>query len=111
MARPGGPPARRPPSVKGTRDKVKRRSRDLVDLRAVGHEKLRGEHERARLKTNNSPECRNRHDFGYMDLTRQSQRAPSAHEKFPVSGEKTCIDRQQDAAHEIPDMTGVPGWR
>jgi len=58
--------------VKGTRDQVKRRTRDIVGLRAVGHQKLQAEHEWARLKANNSLECRNCHDFGHMDFTRQS---------------------------------------
>lgn len=69
------------------------------------------EREWARLKANNSLECRNCHDFGYMDFTRQSPRAASAHEKFLVSGEKTCIDCHKGIAHELPDMTGVPGWQ
>ena len=65
----------------------------------------------ARLKANNSLECRNCHEFGYMDFTRQSPRAASAHEKFLASGEKTCIDCHKGIAHELPDMTGVPGWQ
>ncbi len=69
------------------------------------------EREWGRLKANNSLECRNCHDFGYMDFTRQSPRAASAHEKFLVSGEKTCIDCHKGIAHELPDMTGVPGWQ
>ncbi len=69
------------------------------------------EHEWARLKANNSLECRNCHDFGYMDFTRQSPRAAKAHEEFLVSGEKTCIDCHKGIAHELPDMTGVPGWQ
>jgi cytochrome c-type protein NapC len=69
------------------------------------------EREWARLKANDSLECRNCHDFGFMDFTRQSPRAASAHEKFLVSGEKTCIDCHKGIAHELPDMTGVPGWQ
>ncbi len=46
-----------------------------------------------------------------MDFTRQSPRAARAHEKFLVSGEKTCIDCHKGIAHELPDMTGVPGWQ
>ncbi len=68
------------------------------------------EHEWARLKANDSLECRNCHDLGYMDFTRQSPRAATAHEAFLVSGEKTCIDCHKGIAHELPDMTGVPGW-
>ena len=69
------------------------------------------EHEWARLKANNSLECRNCHDFDYMDFTSQSPRAASAHEEFLASGEKTCIDCHKGIAHELPDMTGVPGWQ
>ncbi len=69
------------------------------------------EREWARLKANNSLECRNCHDFGYMDFTRQSPRAANAHEEFLLSGEKTCIDCHKGIAHELPDMTGVPGWQ
>ena len=69
------------------------------------------EHEWARLKANNSLECRNCHDFGYMDFTQQSPRAAEAHETYLSSGEKTCIDCHKGIAHELPDMTGVPGWQ
>ncbi len=69
------------------------------------------EHEWARLKANNSLECRNCHDMSYMDFTRQSPRAAKAHERFLASGEKTCIDCHKGIAHRLPDMTGVPGWQ
>ncbi len=69
------------------------------------------EHEWARMKANNSLECRNCHNFDYMDFTRQSPRAANAHEEFLLSGEKTCIDCHKGIAHELPDMTGVPGWQ
>ncbi|MDP6518116.1 MAG: NapC/NirT family cytochrome c [Alphaproteobacteria bacterium] len=68
------------------------------------------EHEWARLKANNSLECRNCHDFSYMDFTAQGRRAVGAHEDYLVSGEKTCIDCHKGIAHDLPDMTGVPGW-
>ncbi len=64
----------------------------------------------ARLKANNSLECRNCHDLDYMDFTRQSVRAAEAHERFLASGEKTCIDCHKGIAHKLPDMTGVEGW-
>ena len=69
------------------------------------------EREWTRLKANNSLECRNCHEFDYMDFTRQSPRAANAHEEFLVSGERTCIDCHKGIAHELPDMTGVPGWQ
>jgi cytochrome c-type protein NapC len=66
------------------------------------------EHEWARLKANDSLECRNCHEFGYMDLTRQSRRAATIHERWLLSGEKTCIDCHKGIAHRLPDMTDVP---
>jgi len=64
----------------------------------------------ARLKANNSLECRNCHDLDFMDFTRQSVRAAAAHERFLDSGEKTCIDCHKGIAHKLPDMTGIKGW-
>jgi len=68
------------------------------------------EHEWARLKANNSRECRNCHEFDSMDFTRQSPRAVSMHSSALASGEKTCIDCHKGIAHELPDMSGVKGW-
>jgi cytochrome c-type protein NapC len=69
------------------------------------------EREWVRLHANDSLECRNCHGFGYMDFTRQSPRAADAHGRFLASGEKTCIDCHKGIAHELPDMSGVPGWQ
>jgi cytochrome c-type protein NapC len=66
------------------------------------------ENEWARLKANDSLECRNCHEFGYMDITRQSQRAATIHERWLLSGEKTCIDCHKGIAHKLPDMSDVP---
>lgn len=82
-----------------TREKFQNRRRELA------------EHEWERLHANNSLECRNCHGFDYMDFTRQSPRAADAHGTFLVSGEKTCIDCHKGIAHQLPDMTGVPGWQ
>ena len=68
------------------------------------------EHEWARLKANDSLECRNCHDFEYMDFTRQNARAANAHSTYLAAGEKTCIDCHKGIAHQLPDMKGVPGW-
>lgn len=67
------------------------------------------EHEWARLKANDSLECRNCHNFASMDFTRQSPRAASIH-KAALSGpnHQTCIDCHKGIAHRLPDMTGVP---
>jgi len=61
-------------------------------------------HEWARFKANDSLECRNCHDFQYMDLTRQSVRAQNMHSTMLASGEKTCIDCHKGIAHKLPDM-------
>ena len=62
------------------------------------------QHEWARMKANNSLECRNCHGADYMDFTRQSPRAADMHSRFLVTGEKTCIDCHKGIAHRLPDM-------
>jgi cytochrome c-type protein NapC len=68
------------------------------------------EHEWHRLKANDSLECRNCHEFEYMDFTWQSERASNQHSTALASGEKTCIDCHKGIAHKLPDMAGVEGW-
>ncbi len=68
------------------------------------------ENEWARLKANDSLECRNCHGFEYMDFTWQSTRASNMHSTALASGEKTCIDCHKGIAHQLPDMSGVEGW-
>ena len=68
------------------------------------------ENEWARLKANDSLECRNCHEFEYMDFTWQSERAASQHSTALASGERTCIDCHKGIAHQLPDMSGVEGW-
>ena len=65
------------------------------------------EHEWARLKANDSLECRNCHNYNSMDFTRQSPRAAKIHEAALGSGAQTCIDCHKGIAHHLPDMTGV----
>jgi len=65
-------------------------------------------HEWRRLKANDSLECRNCHNFAYMDFTRQSPRAGKIHARWLQGGEKTCIDCHKGVAHRLPDMAGVP---
>jgi len=74
------------------------------------HRRTLAEHEWARLKANDSLECRNCHSFESMDYTLQSKRAAQQHSTLLASGEKTCIDCHKGIAHELPDMAGVPGW-
>ena len=65
-------------------------------------------HEWARLKANDSLECRNCHNFEYMDFTRQSPRAAQVHARWLEGGQKTCIDCHKGVAHKLPDMRGIP---
>jgi cytochrome c-type protein NapC len=76
-------------------------------------ERLRlAEHEWARLKANDSLECRNCHSEVAMDFTRQTDRAADIHTRFLVQSEGyTCIDCHKGIAHELPSMQEIdPGW-
>ena len=66
------------------------------------------EHEWARLKANDSLECRNCHGFDYMDFTRQSARAVTAHSTFLPDRQKTCIDCHRGISHRLPKMSAAP---
>jgi cytochrome c-type protein NapC len=68
-------------------------------------------HEWARLKANDSLECRNCHSSQSMDASKQSPRAAIAHQRDLFTGEKTCIDCHKGIAHRLPDMRNVPGWQ
>lgn len=68
------------------------------------------QHEWARLKANDSLECRNCHAFEYMDITQQSSRASDHHQRLLATGEKTCIDCHKGIAHKLPNMKDVKGW-
>ena len=57
-----------------------------------------------RFKENDSLECRNCHDFDYMDLTLQGARAADHHERFLATKEQTCIDCHKGIAHQLPEM-------
>lgn len=60
-----------------------------------------------RLKANNSLECRNCHQFEFMDFTRQAPRAVRAHSTSLARGERTCIDCHAGVAHRMPDLAEV----
>lgn len=68
-------------------------------------------HEWSRFKANDSLECRNCHNYEYMDITLQSSRASDQHQRYLASGDKTCIDCHKGIAHQLPDMAGVEGWK
>ena len=70
----------------------------------VGKRLVLAQHEWARLKANNSLECRNCHNLESMDFTRQSKRAMEMHSTVLARGEKTCIDCHKGIAHRLPDI-------
>lgn len=80
-----------------------------IDTRAkfLDRRRVLAEHEWARLEANDSLECRNCHRFTSMDLTRQSRRAAAVHERWLLSGEKSCIDCHKGIAHRLPNMAAA----
>lgn len=56
------------------------------------------------MKKTDSRECRNCHNFEFMDFTQQKTRAGDNHQRALDEG-KTCIDCHQGIAHELPE-----GW-
>ena len=54
------------------------------------------------MKATDSRECRNCHDFQYMDLLQQQSRASKRHQDALDEG-KTCIDCHKGIAHELPE--------
>jgi cytochrome c-type protein NapC len=76
----------------------------------LAHRKRLAQNEWERLKANDSLECRNCHNFDYMDFTAQSSRASKQHSTSLADGDKTCIDCHKGIAHQLPDMKGVEGW-
>ncbi|MCL6268919.1 cytochrome c3 family protein [Sansalvadorimonas sp. 2012CJ34-2] len=75
----------------------------------LDHRLEMAEREWARMKANDSQECRNCHNFEFMDYSEQSNRAFTLHEKAQKNGQ-TCIDCHKGIAHELPDMSHVDGW-
>lgn len=62
------------------------------------------------MKDNNSQECRNCHNFEYMDTTAQKSVAAKMHDQAVKDGQ-TCIDCHKGIAHKLPDMREVePGF-
>jgi cytochrome c-type protein NapC len=71
------------------------------------HRLALAKHEWARLKANDSLECRNCHNYQFMDWTRQSVRAVYVHSNALAGKEFTCIDCHKGIAHRLPDMEGI----
>lgn len=64
------------------------------------------EREWARMKANNSQECRNCHNFSDMDFTQQKSVAAKMH-AMAEQENKTCIDCHKGIAHNLPHMKNV----
>ena len=62
------------------------------------------ESEWARMKANDSQECRNCHNFQFMDLTEQGRRGSNTHSKAFSAG-MTCIDCHKGIAHQLPPIS------
>ena len=56
----------------------------------------------AKMKANDSRECRSCHAWDQMDLSEQDRSARNRHSRAPDEG-KTCIDCHKGIAHEEPD--------
>lgn len=71
------------------------------------HRLTMASNEWARMKANKSQECRNCHNFEYMDLSAQKTVAAKMHNQAIAEG-KSCIDCHKGIAHKLPDMRQVP---
>lgn len=70
------------------------------------HRLAMAKNEWARMKANNSQECRNCHNVDNMDFTAQKSVASTIHREAFDQG-KTCIDCHKGIAHKLPDMHGI----
>lgn len=58
----------------------------------------------AEMEANDSRECRNCHDFGAMDFSKQHAKASKDMQKAMAEGD-TCISCHKGIAHKLPDMS------
>jgi cytochrome c-type protein NapC len=65
------------------------------------HRLQMAENEWARMKANDSRECRNCHSFDAMDVEKQKLRGAKMH-KIGIAEKKTCIDCHKGIAHTKP---------
>ena len=61
------------------------------------------QHEWDRMKRTDSHECRNCHNFTYMDYAEQNKRSSATHQQAFNEG-KTCIDCHKGIAHKLPQI-------
>ena len=74
------------------------------------HRKVMALREWKRMKEVDSRECRNCHDFEFMDFSEQGKRSRVQHSGALTEPNTTCIDCHKGIAHKLPDMSGVEGW-
>jgi Nitrate/TMAO reductases, membrane-bound tetraheme cytochrome c subunit len=67
------------------------------DDKYLAHRQAMKDHEIARLKANDSAECRSCHQADHMDFASQSALARKQHQKLQSGS--TCIDCHQGIAH------------
>jgi cytochrome c-type protein NapC len=67
----------------------------------AAHRLQMAESEWARMKANDSRECRNCHSFDAMDVEKQKLRGSKMH-KIGIAEKKTCIDCHKGIAHTKP---------
>ena len=56
-----------------------------------------------RMKANDSQECRNCHNYSYMDYAEQNRRSATSHQVAFGAGQ-TCIDCHKGIAHTLPSI-------
>lgn len=61
------------------------------------------QHEWDRMKRTDSRECRNCHNFTFMDYAEQNKRSATMHQQAFNEG-KTCIDCHKGIAHKLPQI-------
>lgn len=61
------------------------------------------QHEWDRMKKNDSQECRNCHNYTYMDYAEQNRRSAARHQVAFNEGQ-TCIDCHKGVAHTLPPV-------
>ena len=65
----------------------------------LAHEETMKDREIARMRANDSQECRNCHSVEHMLMAEQTQKAQEFHDTMQAEG-KTCIDCHQGLAHD-----------
>lgn len=96
--------------IKASKELYESTGVDRYTAKFEDHRLTMAQNEWRRMKDNNSQECRNCHNFEFMDLTAQKGVAAKMHDRAVKEGQ-TCIDCHKGIAHKLPDMREVkPGF-